>query len=263
MDIFNHIIHFLDRGDRSDVGGLPGESGSVMLLANAGRDMGETIALTAGDGHKFSAYEERPTGTVRGGLVVVQEIFGVNAHIRRVAGGYAADGYRVIAPGIFDRAEPGVELGYSKPEADRGVELRKKIPIDAMLRDIAASIEALAGSGKVGLVGYCLGGSLAWLAAVRLSGLAASVGYYGGTVAANLGDKPRCPVMLHFGETDGGIPMSDVDKVRAATDPAKVQIFTYAGAGHAFNRDGTPVYHADSAKLARERTLTFLREHIG
>jgi carboxymethylenebutenolidase len=225
--------------------------------------MGETITLTAGDGHKFSAYEERPSGTVRGGLVVVQEIFGVNAHIRRVAGGYAADGYHVIAPGIFDRAEPGIELGYSKPEVDRGVELRKKISTDAMLRDITASLAALGPSGKVGIVGYCLGGSLAWLSALRLPGLTAAVGYYGGTVAANLGEKPRCPVMLHFGEDDGGIPLSDVAKIRAATDPATVKIFTYAGAGHAFNRDGTPVYHGDSAKLARERTLAFLREHVG
>ena len=168
--------------------------------------MGETITLTAGDGHKFSAYEERPVGAVRGGLVVVQEIFGVNAHIRRVAGGYAADGYHVIAPGIFDRAEAGIELGYSKPEMERGVELRKQIPLDAMLRDIAASLAALARSGKVGVVGYCLGGSLAWLSALRLPGLAAAIGYYGSMVAANLAEAPRCPVMLHFGEDDHGIP---------------------------------------------------------
>jgi len=225
--------------------------------------MGETIRLTAGDGHEFSAYEAQPAGAVRGGLIVVQEIFGVNAHIRRVAGGYAADGYRVIAPGIFDRVEPGIELGYSKPETERGVELRKRIPIDAMLRDIAASLAALAPSGKVGIVGYCLGGSLAWLSALRLPGLAVAVGYYGGMVAANLAEAPRCPVMLHFGEDDHGIPMSDVDKIRAATDPAKVQIFTYRGAGHAFNRDGTPVYHGDGATLAGERTLAFLRQHIG
>jgi carboxymethylenebutenolidase len=225
--------------------------------------MGETITLTAGDGHKFSAYEEKPSGAPRGGLVVIQEIFGVNPHIRRVAGGYAADGYRVIAPAIFDRAERGVEIGYSKPEMERGVELRKRIPTDAMLRDIAACIAALGSAGKVGIVGYCLGGSLAWLAACRLEGLAAAVGYYGGMIAANLTDKPRCPVMLHFGVDDAGIPMGDVEKIKQANDPAKVQVFTYAGAGHAFNRDGTPAHHADSAKLARERSLAFLREHLG
>jgi len=225
--------------------------------------MGETITLTAGDGHKFSAYEEKPSGASRGGLVVIQEIFGVNAHMRRVAGGFAADGYRAIAPAIFDRAERGVEIGYSKPEMERGVELRKRIPIDAMLRDIAASVAALGSSGKVGIVGYCLGGSLAWLAACRLPGLAAAVGYYGGMVAANLADKPRCPVMLHFGEDDHGIPMSDVEKVKQTVDPAMVQVFAYSGAGHAFNRDGTPAHHADSARLARERTLAFFREHLG
>ncbi len=225
--------------------------------------MGETITLTAGDGHKFSAYEETPSGPVRGGLVVVQEIFGVNAHVRRVAGGYAVDGYRVIAPAIFDRAERGVEIGYSKAEMDRGIELRKRISTDAMLRDIAASVDALAGSGKVGIVGYCLGGSLAWLAACRLSGLSAAVGYYGGMIAANLADRPRCPVMLHFGAEDHGIPLSDVDRIRNAVDPSQVEVFTYPGAGHAFNRDGTPVYHAESAKLARDRSLAFLRKHVG
>jgi carboxymethylenebutenolidase len=194
---------------------------------------------------------------------VIQEIFGVNAHMRRVADGYATDGYRAIAPAIFDRAERGVDIGYSKPEMERGVELRKQIPTDAMLRDIAATIAALAGSGKVAIVGYCLGGSLAWLSAGRLDRLAAAVGYYGGMIAANLADRPRCPVMLHFGESDAGIAMSDVEKITRAVDPGMVQIFTYPGAGHAFNRDGTPAYHADGARRARERTLAFLREHIG
>jgi carboxymethylenebutenolidase len=235
----------------------------MLASATEGVFMGETIALTAGDGHKFGAYEEKPAGAVRGGLVVIQEIFGVNAHMRRVAGGYVADGYRVVAPAIFDRAERGVELGYSKPEMERGVELRKQISTDAMLRDIAAAIAALAGSGKIGIVGYCLGGSLAWLSAGRLPGLAAAIGYYGGTIAANLAEKPRCPVILHFGENDGGIPMSDIEKIKRAVDPAMVQVFTYPDAGHAFNRDGTPAHHADGAKLARERTLAFLREHVG
>ena len=132
-----------------------------------------------------------------------------------------------------------------------------------MLLDIAASIAALEGSGRIGIVGYCLGGSLAWLAAIRLSGLAAAVGYYGGMVAANLDETPRCPVMLHFGEEDGGIPMADVEKIRASVDPGTVQVFTYPGAGHAFNRDGNAAWHEPSAKLARERTLAFLRAHVG
>jgi carboxymethylenebutenolidase len=225
--------------------------------------MGKTIRLTAADRHEFSAYEVTPEDKTRGGLVVVQEIFGVNAHIRRVADGYAADGYRVIAPAIFDRAERDIELGYDKPDVDRGVALRQKISLDQMLADIAACIAALDGAGRVGIVGYCLGGSLAWLSAVRLSGLAAAVGYYGGMIAANLSEQPRCPVMLHFGERDTGIPMEAVAKVRAFADPAKVEVFTYAEAGHAFNRDGNPAHHGHSARVARERTIAFLRKHVG
>lgn len=221
------------------------------------------ITLTAEDGHAFSAYEAKPSARPRGGLVVIQEIFGVNAHMRRVADGFVADGYHVMAPALFDRAERGVDLGYDKADIDRGVALRKEIPLDDMRADIAASIVALKGAGKVAIVGYCLGGSLAWLGAARLAGLTAAVGYYGGMIATHLGEPPRCPVMLHFGEEDHGIPMSDVEKIRAAVDSAQVKVFTYAGAGHAFNRDGNAAFHAPSARLARERTLQFLHTHLG
>lgn len=225
--------------------------------------MGAMIELKASDGHAFAAYEARPEGKPRGGLVVIQEIFGVNAHIRRVADGYAADGYYVVAPAIFDRAERGVDLGYEGPDREKGIALRQKISIDHMLLDLGAAREAVAGTGKVGIVGYCLGGSLAWLTACRLDGFAAAVGYYGGMIAANLSQTPRIPVMLHFGETDAGIPMSDVEKIRSAADPALVQVFTYPQTGHAFNRDGNQAYREPAAKLARERTLAFLREHVG
>jgi len=226
--------------------------------------MGKEITLKANDGHSFSAYEKTPSsGIVRGGLVVVQEIFGVNAHIRRVADGYAADGYRVIAPAIFDRAERGVDIGYEKADMERGFALRKAIPLDHMVADIAAAVAALTSSGNVGVVGYCLGGSLAWLAAARIAGVAAAVGYYGGMIAAHLDDKPRCPVMLHFGEEDAGIPLSDVEKIKAASDPSLVQVFTYKDAGHAFNREGNAAWRAEPARVARERTIAFLREHVG
>ncbi len=225
--------------------------------------MGENITLETGDGHRFSAYEAKPAGPVRGGLVVVQEIFGVNAHIRDVADGYAADGYRVLAPALFDRAERGVELDYHGADRDKAMALRKAVEIDHMLADIAASIAALDEAGRVGIVGYCLGGSLAWLAAQRLDGLSAAVGYYGSMVAANLDAPPQCPVMLHFGEEDGGIPMSDVEKIRTSVDSQVVQVFSYSGAGHAFNRKGNVAYHEPSATLARKRTLAFLREHVG
>lgn len=225
--------------------------------------MGQTITLTTDDGHRLSAHEAKPAGAARGGLVVVQEIFGVNAHIRKVTDGYAAAGYRAIAPAIFDRAEPGVDLGYDAADRDKGLALRQKIGLDQTLLDIAAAAAALKGAGKTGVVGYCLGGSLAWLAATRLDGLAAAVGYYGGMIAAHLGETPRCPVMLHFGENDAGIPMSDVDKIKATVDQARVQVFVYPGAGHAFNRDGSANWHEASAKLALRRTLEFLAEHLG
>ncbi len=205
----------------------------------------------------------RPPANPRGGLVVVQEIFGVNAHIRQVADGYAADGYRVIAPAIFDRAERGVELDYDRDNAQRGMALRQKISTEDMLADIEACVVALKPAGKVGVVGYCLGGSLAWLAATRMAGLAAAIGYYGGMIAKHLDETPRCPVMLHFGEEDGSITPDDVAAVRAAVDPKTVQVFTYAGAGHAFNREGNHAYHAPSAVLARELSLAFLRQHLG
>jgi carboxymethylenebutenolidase len=221
-----------------------------------------TITLKAADGHQFSAYEARPAGKPRGGLVVLQEIFGVNEHIRRVADGYAADGYYAVAPALFDRAERNAELGYDRADIDRGIALRKDIPLDAMLADVAASVERAATAGKVAVIGYCLGGSLAWMAAQRVPGVTAAVGYYGGMIAGHLSPPPRVPVMLHFGSADSGIPLADVEKIRAAADPARAQVFVYKGAGHAFNRDGTAAHHADSARVARRRTLEFLGEHL-
>ncbi len=221
----------------------------------------KTISLAAKDGHRFSAYEAMPSGKPRGGLVVVQEIFGVNRHIRDVADGYAADGYNVLAPAIFDRAERGTELGYDQEGRTRGMALRQKIGLEEMLNDIEACVAALKPSGKVAVIGYCLGGSLAWLAATRLAGVAAAVGYYGGMVAKHLDEVPKCPVMLHFGEEDPSIPMDDIAAIRAAAVP-NVAVFSYPGAGHAFNRAGTEAHHAPSADLARERTLAFLRDHV-
>ena len=224
--------------------------------------MSEMIRLKADDGFELGGYEVKPEGKPKGGVVILQEIFGVNDHIKRVADGYAEDGYHVIAPAIFDRAERDSDLGYDKPDMEKGVGLRNRIPTEATILDVRAAVEALQAAGKVGLIGYCWGGSLAWFAAARVPSLSATVGYYGGMIAKNLGETPRVPVMLHFGEKDGGIPMTDVEKIRADTDPSVVQIFTYP-AGHAFNRDGTAMFQDHCAMLARMRTVKFLQQHVG
>jgi carboxymethylenebutenolidase len=222
--------------------------------------MGTTIELTASDGHRLSTYRADSAGKPRGGLVVIQEIFGVNSHIRSVADGYAADGYLAIAPALFDRAERGFEVGYSPAEIERGRAVRAKVSLDDALKDVAAAIEAAAAAGKVGIVGYCWGGTVAWAAATRLDGLAASAPHYGGGIAEIATERPRVPVMFHFGETDQSIPMTDVEKIRKAQPAQTLHVYP---AGHGFNCDQRGSYHAPSAKLARERTLAFLRQHVG
>ena len=169
--------------------------------------MGEMITLTAEDGHKLAGYRATPREKPRGGLVVIQEIFGVNSHIKSVTDGFAAEGYLALAPAIFDRAEPGFETGYRQEDIDRGRAVRMKISLDDMVKDIRAAARSLTTAGhKVGVVGYCLGGSLAWLSATRIDGLACTIGYYGGAIAEHAHENPRCPVLLHWGETDQSIP---------------------------------------------------------
>jgi carboxymethylenebutenolidase len=222
--------------------------------------MGTTIELTAADGHRFAAYRAEPAGKPRGALVVIQEIFGVNSHIRGVADGFAADGYLALAPALFDRTERGVDIGYSQPEIDRGRAVMQKVPLDDALKDVAASITAVAAAGKVGIVGYCWGGTVAWVAGAKLDGLACAVSYYGGGVAANATLAPKCPVMFHFGETDHAISMEAVAQVRTAQPGQTFHIYP---AGHGFNCEQRGSYHAESAKLARTRTLEFLRRYVG
>ena len=222
--------------------------------------MGEKLTLHAEDGHKLAAYRATPAGTPRGGLVVVQEIFGVNAHIRRVCDGFAADGYVALAPALFDRVEPGYETGYGQEDIERGRNVRQKLGWDPMVTDTRAAVEALEKTGlKIGVVGYCMGGSMAWLAATRIPGIAAAVGYYGGAVAEFADESPRCPVLLHFGETDASIPRAHWDRIREAQPTIPMHIYP---AGHGFSCDARGSYHEPSARLARERTLEFLRRHM-
>jgi carboxymethylenebutenolidase len=221
--------------------------------------MGKTIELTAADGFKLGAYRAEPSGPAKGGLVVIQEIFGVNHHIRALADRFAALGYTAIAPALFDRAQRGVDIGYTEATIKQGVDLRARIKLDDTLKDIAASVAALKGTGKIGVVGYCWGGSLAFLAATRLSGIAGAVGYYGGMIAAHANEKPKVPVMLHFGEKDHGIPLSDVEKVKAARP--EVKVFTYP-ADHGFSCDERGSFDKPSHEKALARTLDFFRQTL-
>ena len=223
--------------------------------------MPELLTLSAADGHTLNAYLARPSGPPRGALVVVQEIFGVNSHIRAVADGYAADGYLALAPALFDRVERGVELGYTPEDIQRGMALKTASPNDLALLDIAAAVAQLQAAGKVGIVGYCWGGLLSWLAAGQVDGLAAAVPYYGGGMGDQAGVAPRCPVLGHFGDQDTHIPLDGIHALqRAHAD--RVTVHVYA-AGHGFNCEQRGSFDAASASLARERTLAFLRQHLG
>jgi carboxymethylenebutenolidase len=230
--------------------------------------MGQFITLTAADGFTFRAYVAQPAGTPRGAVVVVQEIFGVNAHIRAVADGYAAAGYLAVAPATFARVNKGdVELGYAEADMQEGFGLKtavEALPAPGVMADLQAAIDyagAMCG-GKVGIVGYCWGGLLTWRAACLLSGLAAAVPYYGGgmTTPAEAGRQPKVPVLAHFGDQDGWIPLETVQAFEKA-QPG-VQVHVYA-ANHGFNCDHRASYNAGAAKLALERTLAFFAQHLG
>ncbi len=221
--------------------------------------MSESTTLTAEDGHRLAAYRATPSGKPKGGLVIVQEIFGVNFHIKKVCDGFAADGYVALAPALFDRVERDVAIGYSPADIERGRELRAKVGWDQMVIDMRAAVHALQGEKlKVGVIGYCMGGSLTWLAATRIEGVAAAVSYYGGAVADFASERPRCPVLLHFGDTDSSIPKDHWDRIAKAHPKIPMHIYP---AGHGFNCDARASYHEPSARLARQRTLDFLREH--
>lgn len=221
--------------------------------------MSERVRLTAGDGHELEAYVARPEGEPVAGLVVVQEIFGVNGHIRSVADSYARDGFLAIAPALFDRYERGVDLGYDGADMQKALSFVPRLDIAAAVRDVDAALEYVRRETgrKCGVIGYCFGGTVAWLAATRLK-TDAAVGYYGGRIGLFAAEQPRAPVMLHFGKQDQHIPKEDVDPITAA-HPG-VEVYWY-DAGHGFNCDARASFDAASAKLARERSLEFLKRH--
>lgn len=220
----------------------------------------EHVKLRAEDGHELDAYAAVPEGEPEAALVIIQEIFGVNAHIRSVADGYARDGFLAVAPALFDRVESGIELGYAGGDMKKAMATRKKLTLDDMLRDTAAAVKyARKRAGKrTGVIGYCLGGSIAWLTACRLN-VDGAVGYYGGLIPQYAGEQPRCPVMLHFGRKDQHIPQEEVAKIRKAYPDVPIYLYD---AGHGFNCDARESYDAASSKLARVRSLQFLKEQL-
>lgn len=224
-------------------------------------------SLTSTDGTVFDAYVATPTGTPRGGVVVLQEIFGVNAHIRQVADGWAADGYVAVAPAVFHRVKAGVELGYGADDRAAGMALKAQVealPTPGVMPDVQAAVNLAArlGQGKVGVVGYCWGGLLAWRAAGVLTGVAAVVPYYGGgiTTEGELARQPQCPVLAHFADNDAHIPLEGVRAFEAAQPDVAVHVYP---AQHGFNCDHRAAWDAPAAALARVRTAAFLAQHVG
>jgi carboxymethylenebutenolidase len=219
--------------------------------------MGSQIEFTAADGRSLTGYEARPGGEPRGGVVVIQEIFGVTAHIRDVVDAFAAAGFHALAPAMFDRLEPGVVLPYT--DIDGGRARVAKLARQDVVADVGGAVKHLAGSGRVGIVGYCWGGTVAWIAAATLP-VSAAVSYYGTRIVENLDLEPACPMQFHLGETDASIPPERIEQVRAACPGGEFHLYP---AGHGFNCTDRADYHADSARLAFERTLDFLGRHVG
>ena len=222
--------------------------------------MGKKVQLKASDGHTLDAYVAEPAGKPRGAIVVIQEIFGVNSHIRGVADGYAAEGYLAIAPAMFDRIQKNFESGYSPDEVNAARAMMGKLDMDKAILDVKAALEHVKTAGKVGIVGYCWGGTVAWVAAARVPGLTAAVSYYGGGVPNMVNEQPKVPVMFHFGETDQSIPLEKAKEVAAKHPEATTY---YYPAGHGFNCDQRGSYHEPSAKQARSRSVEFFRKHLG
>jgi carboxymethylenebutenolidase len=219
--------------------------------------MGKPLSLTAADAHKLGAYRADPAGASKGGVVVVQEIFGVNHHIRSVCDRLAALGYTAVAPAVFDRFVRDFECGYSPDEIAKARGYLTNIDWAAMVRDTAAAADLLRPGGKVSVIGFCMGGTMAYLAATQLDGLSACVCFYGGQIVKHADVKPRCPTQMHFGDQDASIPMSDVATIKQKRG-ADCEIYVYAGAQHGFACDERGSFNAEAAAIAWARAIRFL-----
>ena len=222
--------------------------------------MGDQISIKMQDGFELSAYRSMPSAQSKGVVVVIQEIFGVNAHIREVADGYAAQGYSAIAPALFDRIERDIELGYAEADMGKGIELAfQGLEMAQTMKDLQSVVDYGAAQGAVGVVGFCFGGLLTYLSACQLKGVAAASSYYGGGIAGVLDHQPKCPLIMHFGELDAHIPMTDVDKIKEANPRIPVHVYD---ADHGFNCDHRASYSEQAAVLALQRTLAHFDQHL-
>lgn len=217
------------------------------------------IELTAADGHKFSAYRAEPADTPKGAVIILQEIFGVNAHIRKIADSFAQLGYVAIAPSLFDRVKPSIALAYDEAAIAEGVQLMNEAGLEGPIADIQATADAVKSAGKVAIIGYCWGGYLAYLSANRVNGLACAIGYYGGGIVEDYREKRKVPTLLHFGENDALIPIGGVAMFR--TQRPDVSAYAYP-AGHGFNCDERDSYDAEAAQKALERTLSWIFQYV-
>jgi carboxymethylenebutenolidase len=223
---------------------------------------GMMMKMTMKDGAEIGVYHVEPKGKRRGGLVVIQEIFGVTDHIKEVADSYADEGYEVLAPALFDREAPGFQADYTPDDIQKGIKIaRAEHPFALSIDDTGVCIAALKAKGPVLITGYCYGGTVTWAAACQCDGLSAASGYYGGNIVQMNDWQPKCPTILHFGKEDHGIPMADVDKIRAAHPDVKV--YVYEGCGHGFNSNRRTDYNDAAAKLARKRTLDLFKANGG
>ncbi len=222
--------------------------------------MGQHVSLTAADHHKLGGYRTDPQGTPKGGLVVIQEIFGVNHHIRAVCDRLAALGYVAVAPAVFDRFVRDFECGYTPDEIAHARSYLGNLNWDHMVADMAAALSNLKGSGPLGAIGFCMGGTAAFLAACRIPGLSATVAFYGGMIGKFVDEKPKCPLQMHFGEKDEGIPLATVEEIKKKQPQAETYI--YPGAPHGFYCEERASYRKDSAEVAWSRTKDFLAKHM-
>jgi len=222
--------------------------------------LGKQFTLTAADKHQLGAYRADPKGAAKGGIVVIQEIFGVNQHIRAVCDRLANEGYAAVAPALFDRAEKGFECGYTPDEIANARKFVANPDFGAMLRDTQAAIDDLKKEGPVAIMGFCMGGTISFLAASDAQGLSAAVCYYGGHIIKMVDKKPKCPTQMHFGEKDASIPMTDVETIKQKHP--ECEIYVYPDAAHGFNCDERGSYNEAAAKLAWQRSISFLAKHV-